>query len=198
MAILVECPRCNNKQTARARKCMKCNINLTKVKKKTYYIDFYYKGMRKRERIGTSKKLAETTLSKRKVEIAENRYLDRKKEIKTRFRELSKWYLELGEIKRKKSYKRDCTSIDKLNGSFGKKIITEITPSMVEKYKTYRLTQNSYRGHTTRPATINRELACMRRMFSQAIRERKVERNPVKGVRFERENNKRNRFLGVA
>jgi hypothetical protein len=95
MAILVECPRCNNKQTAKARKCRKCDVDLTKVKERVHYIDFYFKGVRRRGRIGTSKKLAETILRKRKVEIAEGKYLDRKKEIKTRFRELTKWYLEL-------------------------------------------------------------------------------------------------------
>ena len=59
MALLVECPRCKNKQSTRARKCRECEINLTKVKSKTYYIDFYNKGRRIRERVGTSKKLAE-------------------------------------------------------------------------------------------------------------------------------------------
>jgi integrase len=195
MALLVECPRCKLKQTARARKCRECDIDLTKVNEKIYYIDFYYKGNRKRERIGTSKKLAETVLRKRKVEIEENRYLDRKKEINTRFKELSKWYLELEEIKRKKSYKRDCTSVDKLNSYFGKMLITEITPAGVEKYKNYRLTQESYRKHSTRPATLNRELACMRHIFNLAKREGEAEKNPVNGVRFEREHNKRDRFL---
>jgi len=195
MAILIECPRCNYKQAAKARKCRKCNIDLTKADKKAYYIDYYYKGNRKREKIGFSRSLAEGEFWDRKKKIRENRFLDIKKEIKTRFKELSKWYLELDVVKHKKSYKRDCTSIDKLNGYFGKRLITEITPSMVEKYKTYRLHQNSYRKHATKPATLNRELACMRHMFNLAIRERKAEINPVKGVRLEREHNKRDRIL---
>jgi len=197
MAILIECLRCKYKQSARARKCRECDIDLTKVNEKIYYIDFYYKGNRKRERIGTSKKLAETVLRKRKVEIEENRYLDRKKEINTRFKELSKWYLELEKIKRKRSYKRDCASVDKLNGYFGNMIITEITPAMVEKYKGYRLSQISRRGSTTKPATLNRELACMRHMFNLAIREGKAEKNPFQGVGLEKENNKRDRILSV-
>src|SRR5690606_38705533 len=89
----------------------------------------------------------------------------------------------------------DCTSICKLNEYFGKKVITEIKPSNVADYKTHRLGENSYRKHGTRPATINRELACMRHMFNLAIREGKYDKNPVKGVRFEKENNKRDRFL---
>ena len=98
-------------------------------------------------------------------------------------------------MKRKRSHERDATSIDKLNEYFGKLIITEIKPSMVEKYKSHRLSEHSYRGHTTRPATVNRELACMRHMFNLAVREGKAEKNPVNGVRFEKENNKRDRVL---
>ena len=128
------------------------------------------------------------------MEIAEGRYLNRKKEIKTRFRELSQWYLELEEIKRKKSCARDHTSIEKLDAYFGKMLITDITPSRVEKYKDHRLSK-IVQGHTTRPATVNRELACIRHMFNLAIREGRAEKNPVKGVKFEKENNKRDRIL---
>jgi integrase len=35
----------------------------------------------------------------------------------------------------------------------------------------------------------------MRRMFNLAVREERAEKNPVKGVRFEKENNKRDRVL---
>jgi integrase len=195
MALLIECPRCLLKQATRARKCRSCDIDLTKVQEKTYYIDFYYKGCRKRERIGTSKRLAETVLRKRKVEIAEGRYLDRKKEIKTKFQDLSKWYLALEKIKRKRSYQRDCASIGKLNDYFGKKVITEITPKMVEDYKTERLAQMTVRGNVTKPATLNRELACIRHMFNLAIRDGKAEKNPLNGVSLEKENNKRDRVL---
>ena len=195
MAILIECPRCRNKQASRARKCRKCDLDLVKVKEKTYYIDFYYKGCRKRERIGTSKKLAETTLSKRKVAIAEGRYLDKKKVIKTKFKDLSKWYLALERVKRKRSYRRDCASVDKLNEYLGKKVITEITPAVVDNYKTHRLDQVTVRRNKTKPATLNRELACLRYMFNLAVRDGKAEKNPMLGVELEKENNKRDRIL---
>ena len=71
MALLVECPRCNKKQSTKAKYCSSCNLDMKNSPDKIYYIDFYNKGRRIRERIGTSKKLAETTLRKRKVEIAE-------------------------------------------------------------------------------------------------------------------------------
>ena len=46
-----------------------------------------------------------------------------------------------------------------------------------------------------KPATLNRELACMRYMFNLAIGDGKAEKNPVLGVKFEKENNERDRIL---
>lgn len=45
-------------------------------KGKNWFIDYYVQGKRKRESIGPSKQLAQTILKKRKVQIAENRFLD--------------------------------------------------------------------------------------------------------------------------
>ena len=47
---------------------------------KNWYIDFTFKGQRIRESIGTSRKVAEAVVAKRKAEIAENKFLDVRKE----------------------------------------------------------------------------------------------------------------------
>jgi integrase len=57
------------------------------------------------------------------------------------------------------------------------------------------MSERSYRGETTKPATVNREIACMRTMFNKAIRDGKLEKNPARGVKFLRENNERDRVL---
>jgi hypothetical protein len=44
-----------------------------------YSIDAYVNGHRRRERIGPDKRLAETVLKKRKVEIVEGKFFDQKK-----------------------------------------------------------------------------------------------------------------------
>ena len=49
-------------------------------------------GQRKRECIGPDKRLAETVLRKRKVEIAEGKFLERKRPITTTFDELADTY----------------------------------------------------------------------------------------------------------
>ena len=62
-------------------------------KQGVYWIDYYVNGQRKRERIGLDKRLAETVLRKRKVEIAEGRFLDRQRPVTTAFDELADVYL---------------------------------------------------------------------------------------------------------
>jgi len=65
-------------------------------KGKNWYIDYYLpNGKRKREKIGTNKKQAELVLNKRKVEIAEGKFLDVKREKKVPFDEMAKEYLEV-------------------------------------------------------------------------------------------------------
>ncbi len=46
-----------------------------------------------------------------------------------------------------------------------------------------------------KPATMNRQLALLKHMFSLAVREGWLERNPVSLVKFQRENNARDRVL---
>jgi site-specific recombinase XerD len=53
----------------------------------------------------------------------------------------------------------------------------------------------SRRAQEVSAATVNRELSLLRRVFNVAIANDLVERNPVKKVRFYRENNARVRFL---
>ena len=38
---------------------------------------------------------------------------------------------------------------------------------MVETYKQKRLTEANYKGTLTKPATVNRELACLKTIYSQ-------------------------------
>ena len=64
-------------------------------KQGVYWIDYYVNGHRKRERIGPDKKLAETVLRKRKVEIAEGKFLDKKRLVTTTFDELAEAYLNM-------------------------------------------------------------------------------------------------------
>jgi integrase len=130
-----------------------------------------------------------------KAAIRENRYFDIKKDVFQTFNELSNWYLSLEDVKRKASYNRDVRSVDKLKDFFGKQLIRNIIPSLIGAYQRKRLDEKSYRKHLTKPATVNREIACFKTMFNKAIRDGKLDTNPTRGIKLLKENNERDRVL---
>jgi hypothetical protein len=107
-------------------------------KQSVYWIDYYVNGRRKRERIGPDKRLAKTVLRKRKVEIAEGRFLEKQRPIITTFDELAEAYLSYArDQQRKRSWTRDRTSIVSLGAYFGGKRLIEITPASIEQYRAW-------------------------------------------------------------
>jgi integrase len=171
-------------------------------KQGVYWIDYYVNGRRKRERIGPDKRLAETVHRKRKVEIAEGKYLDRQRPITTTFDDLTKAYISYArDQQQKRSWTRDRTSITTLNAYFGGKRLPELTPALIEQYRAWRRATISRRGRPVMPATINRELACLKRMFN-VVRKGLIvltgglpAANPMAMVSLEREHNERDRVL---
>jgi len=159
-----------------------------------YQCDFYAYNERIR-RVFPTKKDATAYEGKIKAAIRENRFFDVKEEPFKIFKELSNWYLSLEDVKRKKSFEGDRRSIGRLNGFFGTQLLRHITPSLIGEYQTKRVSEKSYRGESTKPSTVNREIACMRTIFNKAIRDEKLEKNPTRGVNFLRENNQRERVL---
>ncbi|NQU94795.1 MAG: site-specific integrase [Candidatus Omnitrophica bacterium] len=158
-------------------------------KEKSYYIDYYAHGKRKREKIGPSRKLAESVLAKRKLAMAENRFLDIKKASKTTFYELCDLYIELHAKPNKRDWRRsDLLHQRRSKEFFGNARLHTITQEQVEQYKAKRLSSVS-------PATVNRELSSLKHMFNKAIEWGKVEINPAHRVKKLRENNARLRYL---
>lgn len=157
---------------------------------KMWYIDYYVDGNRKRERVGPSKRQAEDALAKRKVQIVEKRYFDIRDRDKLTFDDFAKDYLELHSRLNKKARvaKRDEGLIKNLSTDFAGKYLSEITPLMIERYK-------ERRSRERMPATVNRELACLKNMFNKAIAWDKYWDNPVRKVKLFKENNQRKVYL---
>jgi integrase len=178
-------------------------------KQGVYWIDYYVSGHRKRERIGPDKRLADTVLRKRRVEIAEGKYLEKQRPITTTFDELADAYWQwvrpdeaAGIPARKRSRKSsDRYVLGRLRAYFGGTPLTAITPAQVEQYRAWRRATISRHHRPIKPATVNRELECLKRMFNVARRGLLVLKggapaeNPVAFVSKEREHNERDRML---
>jgi hypothetical protein len=150
-------------------------------------------------------------LKKRKVEIAEGRFLDRQRPITTTFDELANAHLkwispndEAGIPARKRSWRsHDLYAIGQLRSYFGGKRLTAITPALVGQYRDWRRSTISWRKRPVSVATVNRELACLKRMFSVAkkgliaLKGGVPAQNPLANVSLEREHNERDRVLSV-
>lgn len=155
-----------------------------------WYISYYANGRRYKEAYGENKKAAEMALHKRKAEIAEGRFLDVRKKEKIKFEDFAKTFMELHSQlnKRPRVAKRDEGLIKRLGTHFNGKYLYEITPQAIERYKSERIKDVA-------PATVNRELACLKCMFNKAIAWGKADENPARKVKLFRENNQRLRFL---
>ena len=84
--------------------------------------------------------------------------------------------------------------------------IDRITPEAVEAFKTARALESATArgkekgkrkstGKRIRPATLNRELACLKALFNHALKQDFTFRNPVSRVDFLPENNEQTRVL---
>jgi len=166
-----------------------------------YYIVYSANGRRKTEHIGKDKKLAEQVLHKRLTEIAENKFLDIKKEQKVKFEDFADEYVELYLKANNFAWERSAKhNIKWLKQFFSGKYLHEITPMLVEKFKAERAKQvksaKTGKAKSIKPATVNRSLSCLRSIFNRAISWGKFSgENPVKKVKFFKENNARLRYL---
>src|SRR5262249_18013023 len=79
---------------------------------------------------------------------------------------------------------------------FKGKNVDAITAKMIEDYKTHRGSQKSKRTKKSiTPATINRELACLKSMYFNVQKEHKHIANPVSEVKLLNEANEQDRIL---
>ena len=165
-----------------------------------YFIDYYYQGRRQREMVGSNRKLAEIVLKKRETEIVEGKHLDIKKNYKIKFEDFAEEFTRLHVVFLKPSTQKSNKSILKtLKSYFGGLYLYNIGPKDIEMFKAERIKavkkSNKALLKTLKPATINRNVALLKCMFNKAIEWGKADKNPLKGMKPLKENNKRLRFL---
>ena len=155
-----------------------------------WWMRFNFEGQQVRKSTGTSdKKLAERIYHKVLGEIAERRWFEKLPGEDKTFREMMEKYLaeHVSKMKSERSFRGYANN---LLSFFGDYMLSEITPRLINEYKVKR------RGDGVKPASINRELATMKKAFNLALKEWEwVKENPVARVSMEKENNKRDRWL---
>lgn len=155
-----------------------------------WWMDFVYKGRRYRKSTETDdRKLARRIHDKIKGQIAEGKWFEHPPGEEKTFREMVTKYLKehVSKLISEKSFQGYAKN---LLSFFGDYTLSEITPRLVNEYKTKR------REDGLKPSSINRELATMKKAFNLAIKEWEwINQNPVSKVSMEKEDNKRDRWL---
>ena len=93
-----------------------------------------------------------------------------------RFRILLRDGLKYNKNKGGKSHERNVTITKYLLDFFGSARVKDITPKRIERYMEHRLNQVNKQGETLNPATVNREIACLKHIFNIAIRDGKIDK----------------------
>ncbi len=155
-----------------------------------WWVCYFEHGRRHREKVGP-RALALKVYQKRKTEIQERRFFPERlgrrdallaaviDDYLARNRDKLRWF---------DHYERYGRT---WKAAFPGRTLASILPGDVERYV-------AERRRAVAPATVNRELAFLRRVFNVAIEDRKAETNPVRAKTFFKENNQRVRFLDVA
>jgi site-specific recombinase XerD len=135
--------------------------------------------------------LAEAILGKVRAQIVEGRWFESHEEQTRTFDELMTRYLteHAAQKAQPRHYRGYANS---LRAFFGGRTLAEITPKLIVEYKNQRYAAG------LKPASINRELATLKKAFNLAVREWEwCKDNPVSRVSMEKENNKRDRWLSL-
>ena len=132
--------------------------------KNVFGIDIHADGQRIRKGNLPNRATAERVLAKLRTEIAEGKYLDKKKIKNPLFSAVVKEYEKWAQS-RKKSYENtEKYQLKELMSEFGEKKLADLTPDIIEKFLT-KLMEREGRA----PATCNRYRSLLSRVFNKAI-----------------------------
>lgn len=153
------------------------------------------KAIRKTCVVKGSKTLATTVFQEKSVDFERKKYLHLEKKREYTFGELLKWYLKHPKAKRKKTYKRDIEMGILLEENFGSRPAKEIKPFEIEVFMEKMQKTRSKRGTPYKTATVNRFVTLMKRIYSLAMRDEMIEKNPCTKVSLLPERNVRDRIV---
>lgn len=159
-----------------------------------WYIRYWVNGKEKREAVGkvgeVTKAVAQKALEERKRMARLGQWDMIGATIPTLSDFSSDYLIYVRDTLDKRSWKRDELSLTHLNSFFGDRKLSAIASKDVLDYQGKRLKDG------IRPATVNRELACLKHLFNVAKqRANFFAENPISKVKFLEENNQVERVL---
>jgi integrase len=134
--------------------------------------------------------MAEKVLSLRMTQVLENRYFPADRTLgRLPFTEFAAMYLERV-IPIMKSIRTERDRVKRWMRDLGNPPLGQITRSEIEAWRRQKMP-------TLKPASINRELSRLRHMLNTAVDWDLLEKSPMHGMKFLRENNARTRYLSM-
>lgn len=157
---------------------------------RVWHMSFVYKGKRYRQSTETEdRKLAQRIYDKVRGEIAEGKWFDKAPGESKTFREIMELLINYAQKNcRSKAY---LSGAKTLNEFFKPYLLSEITPRLWKQFKDKREAQG------IKPASINRDLAALKRAFSLAcsVEYGWLDSNPVASIKQEKGVTKRDRWV---
>ena len=163
---------------------------------RTWYAYVTFNGKRIRRKAGAQRRQAIEIESELRAKYRKGEFNPFEKPRDPYFEEFVEKYLKWSKTN-KRSYQRDCQLVDNLRRWFGGIKLSAINPGDIETFKIERKTERarSWSQRFISNATVNREVACLKRMFNLAIEWNDVHRNPVKNIKMLQEAKKQERYI---
>jgi len=146
-----------------------------------YYYDFYFEGRRYQKSTHLrNKTVAHRVECVRKADLAQRRAGILPKKQVPLFRDFAERFLHTIKVERRSNTHRNYLScVRNLEPAFGSKYLDEITPEMIRRFKEARLEKH------LSPATVNRDLSCLRQILGVAVKDELIGKSPFFGGRVE-------------
>jgi integrase len=141
-----------------------------------------------------TKREAEYCLAEKISRLADGSLSRSRRQQETKFFEIADDFMSYS-VEHKRSAYKDRISIQRWKAFLGDVLCASITKSKIEQYILCRSRGEGGLGDKAKPATINRELACLRTIFKRAVNEEKIVSNPMSGFKLLFEDNIRQKVL---
>ena len=153
-------------------------MSVYKHKNGRWYYKFVIKGQQYHKAIpeAVDKKTAEMAEVRIKSDLLQGKYDLVENKGTQPFSVIVDMFIEYAKNNRT-GWKNDMSEVNILKNFFKNTPLKDITPKKIEQYRKFRKDENG-----VKPATINREVGILRRMFALAIKENMVKENPCLAV----------------